>query len=172
MAWEPLPEDPYKLALEKAESDLANAIQERDKWTLELVRLEHLTQALSVMIGKSNYRGFLAKVSQEVGFQEVVLTCVRQSPEPMTAVDVRDSLTSIGYDLSKFKNPLAVIHGALKRLAAAKQIEETNGAYKSAHEQLRNIRALGELMKSHPPADVRPTKEALRDALVNAGKKK
>ena len=133
-------EDVYKLALERAESDMAHAIQERDKWTLELARLEQLVNSLSAM-QKHDVRGALSRYVDEVGFQEVVLTCVRQSTEPITAIGVRDRLTLIGYDFVKFKNPLAVIHGALKRLVSTEKIEDVgNGSYKAA--KMGNIAAL------------------------------
>jgi hypothetical protein len=122
--------DAYKLAFEKASADLAHAVEERDKWTLEIARLEQLANSLSAM-QKRDVRGFLARHVEEVGFQELVLTCIRQSPEGMSAVDVRDTFKNIGYDLSKFQNPLAVIHGALKRLVKADKIDEIeNGKYR------------------------------------------
>ena len=122
--------DAYKLAFDKASAELAHAVEERDKWTLEIARLEQLVNSLSAM-QRHDVRGFVSRYVEEVGFQELVFTCVRQSPEGMSAVDVRDTFKSIGYDLNKFSNPLAVIHGALKRLVKADKIDEIdNGKYR------------------------------------------
>jgi hypothetical protein len=122
--------DVYKQAFEQAIADLEHAVAERDKWTLEIARLEQLVNNLSVM-QKRDVRGSLARYTDEVGFQELVFTCIRQSPEGMSAVDVRDTFKNIGYDLSKFSNPLAVVHGALKRLVKADKIDEiANGKYR------------------------------------------
>ena len=41
---------------------------------------------------------------------------------PMTAVDVRDRLLHIGFDLSAYSNDLAVIHTVLKRLNEAGEV--------------------------------------------------
>jgi hypothetical protein len=122
--------DAYRLAFEQASAELANAVEERDKWTLEVARLEQLVNSLSAM-QKREVRGALARRVEEVGFQELVFTCVRQSPDGMSAVDVRDTFKKIGYDLGKFSNPLAVIHGALKRLVKADKIDEIeSGKYR------------------------------------------
>jgi hypothetical protein len=122
--------DAYKLAFEEASADLAHAVEERDKWTLEIARLEQLVNSLSAM-QKHDVRGSIGRYADEVGFQELVVTCIRQSPEGMSAVDVRDTFKNIGYDLSKFQNPLAVIHGALKRLVKTGKIDEIgNGNYR------------------------------------------
>jgi hypothetical protein len=50
---------------------------------------------------------------------------VKAGPAYRTARGVRDVLEASGYDLSQHKNPLASIHGVLKRLAEAGEIEET-----------------------------------------------
>jgi hypothetical protein len=42
--------------------------------------------------------------------------------EPMTPVEVRDRLTSIGIDMSKYANDLAAVHTILKRLNAAGEL--------------------------------------------------
>ena len=124
--------DAYKVALDEAEADLSNALQERDKWTLEVARCEQLVNSLSAMLENSRgFRGRVARGLDEVGIQELIFTCIRQSSKAMNAVDVREMLKAIGYDLGKFSNPLAVIHGALKRLVKADKIDEpTPGQYK------------------------------------------
>ena len=42
--------------------------------------------------------------------------------EPMTPVDVRDRLTSIGIDMSKYANDLAAVHTILKRLNSSGEL--------------------------------------------------
>lgn len=115
--------DAYKTALVQAETDLAKAIEQRDKWTVEIARLEQLKNSLSATI-KPDVRGSIARHAEEVGFQDVVLALVGESAKPIIAMDIRDRMKEIGYDLTKFKNPMALIHGALKRLAANDVIED------------------------------------------------
>ena len=122
----------YKKAMEEAQAELAAAIHERDYWTLEIARLQQLVKSLAVMTVKTSKAATAAQSqTDEVGLQEVVLTCVRSSDKPLSAIDVRNQLRSISYDLTKYLNELAVIHGALKRLSASGQITDVgDGTYK------------------------------------------
>ncbi len=121
----------YKKALEEAQKELAEAIKERDYWTIEVARLQQLVKSLAVMTVRTDKAAIAAQEQpDEVGLQEVVLTCVRASNTRVTAIDIRNQLQSVGYDLAKYANPLAVIHGALKRLSASGQIRDyRDGTY-------------------------------------------
>src|SRR5215469_1879430 len=117
----------YDSALQKASEDLAAAIQERDRWNLEVARLTHLVVSLSTAAGVAP----LASTKKGgVGFTEVVLAVVTRSPQAMSAQDVRNAMVAFGHDLSSYSNPLAHIHQTLKRLATQGRIVEVDGAYK------------------------------------------
>jgi hypothetical protein len=126
----------YKDALNKANQDLAEAISNRDRWTFEVARLQQLVASLTAMTATSNTNpgvDALKAVMSEVGLQEIILTCVRNScPTPLSATEVRNQIRLGGLaDLSKYANPLAVIHGALKRLVAQHKIREVpEGKYR------------------------------------------
>lgn len=119
--------NPYQQAFEQSQVDLANAIKERDEWTIEVARLQQVVKSLASMVEKSPKVTAIADEADEVGLQDVVHSCVRSCPTPLSATDVRDRLLATGYGLSRYSNPLAVIHGALKRLAQANRIQETSG---------------------------------------------
>ncbi|MGA2903032.1 MAG: hypothetical protein ABSD98_04320 [Candidatus Korobacteraceae bacterium] len=107
----------YKDALNAAQQELHQAMRMRDQWTLEVARLEQLVKSLAVSANKNRV---LQRQPDVVGLQELVLTAVRtaSSPtSPMSAADVKAHLLNMGYDLSRYSNPSAVIYGALKRLA-------------------------------------------------------
>jgi hypothetical protein len=61
----------------------------------------------------------------DVKLADACRTVIKAGPAYRTARGVRDVLEASGYDLSQHKNPLASIHGVLKRLADAGEIEET-----------------------------------------------
>jgi len=118
----------YDSALQKASADLAAAIQERDRWNLEVARLTHLVVSLSAAAGVAPLAR--TKKGETVGFTEVVLAVVTRSPQAMSAQDVRNAMVAFGHDLSSYSNPLAHIHQTLKRLATQGRIVEVDGAYK------------------------------------------
>ena len=118
--------DVYKKALGKANQDFMDAIRKRDYWTMEVARLQNVIKSLTAMTEKGILRIDVPEETPEVGLQEIVFTCVRNAcPEPISPMDVRDMIRMGGLaDLSRYANPLAVIHGALKRLVTQRKIRE------------------------------------------------
>ena len=106
----------YKQALLAAEADLAKAVSARDKWTMEVARLQQLTRSLALMVAKTHK---LEADADLVGLQETVLSIIRTATRPVTPIEVRERLMSLGFDLNKYRQPMAVIHSAIKRLVVA-----------------------------------------------------
>src|SRR5437773_5278373 len=50
------------------------------------------------------------------GITDACRTVLRNAARPMTPVDVRNRLASIGFDLARYSNDLSAIHTVLKRL--------------------------------------------------------
>ena len=100
--------DDYRRALEAAAreyEELGEKRREIDK------RLAELAQTIGTL---SKLLGFTPTVP--LGLTDAVRLILRGSGVPMTAVDVRDRLHAIGFDVSKYTNDLAAIHTILKRL--------------------------------------------------------
>ena len=119
--------DAYMDAFEKAQSDLSEAFKQRDYWTLEVAKLEQLVKSLAAVSAPAGRAEQIAEQRDEIGVQDVVFTCIRQFGERLSATDVRDRLNLMGYDLTRYSNPLAVIHSAIKRLSDGKFIEDAVG---------------------------------------------
>jgi hypothetical protein len=99
--------DDYRRALESAVREYESLGQQRqdiDK------RLSELAQSISTL---SRLCGLTPTVPW--GLTDACRVVLR-SGLPMTPVDVRDRLLSIGFDLSKYSNELAGIHTVLRRL--------------------------------------------------------
>ena len=114
----------FQQALKEAQADLGEAIQQLDYWTMEVAKLQTLVKALAA---KSSDE----QAPDEVGIQDVVFACIRTSYLAPTAKDVRDMIVERDlYDLGRYSNPLAVIHGAIKRLEKAEKIKSVgDGKY-------------------------------------------
>jgi hypothetical protein len=123
--------DNYKQALEQARTDLAKAIQERDHWNLEIVKLEQLMKSLAQMVSASDKaQAKFNALEAAFGFTETVHTIIRSSKVPLSAMDVRDKLLNLGYDISGYSNPLGFVHSVLGRLEKQGKIKEVGpGTY-------------------------------------------
>ena len=74
-------------------------------------RLAQLTETIGILTK-------LCGVTPTVfwGLTEGCRAIVRNAAKPMTAIEVRNRLAAVGFDLSRYANDLASIHTVLKRL--------------------------------------------------------
>jgi hypothetical protein len=118
--------DNYKQALEQAHEDLRNAIRERDRLGLEIVKLEQLVKSLSQMVpADAKDRAEFETLEAALGFTEIVDTIIRSSITPMSPVGIRNKLLEMGYDISGYSNPLGFVHTVIGRLEKQGKIRET-----------------------------------------------
>lgn len=103
--------DDYRRALDAAVREYEAALAEHA--TLEQ-RLAQLQQTIGTL---SKLCGLVPTVSW--GLTDACRLVLRSADAPLTAVQVRDRLSAIGFDLDRYANPLASIHVVLKRLAEA-----------------------------------------------------
>jgi hypothetical protein len=100
---------------------------EVDGLNIQIAQLELVLSTLAPLVEdvRAELRDqlFVAGVA-DVKLAEACRGVMRAGPAYRTARGVRDVLEWSGYDLSRHKNPLASIHGVLKRLAEAGEIEE------------------------------------------------
>jgi hypothetical protein len=122
--------DDLKKALKVAQSQLAGALHHRDKWTMEVARLQQLVKSLAVAFPADKGTAKIAQEADIIGIQELVFSCVRTSPGVTSAKDIKLQLDAIAYNFERFANPLAVIHGALKRLHDQGKILKAGLGYK------------------------------------------
>lgn len=122
----------YEQALKKAKADLIHAIKERDRWNLEVARLDQLVKALSAEIEtEPNFDGMEKALQTGVSFNDLVSSIVNSHASTISPLFVRDQLQFHCYDLTRYSNPMAMIHQSLKRLADQGRIRAMeDGTYK------------------------------------------
>ena len=106
--------DTYKRALEAATREyesLGDQRREIDR------RLAEVAQTISTL---SRLCGLVPTVPW--GLTDACRVVLRGTGQPMTPIDVRERLGSIGFDLSKYSSNLAAIHTVLKRLHEAGEL--------------------------------------------------
>src|SRR5712691_7086991 len=103
----------YRRALEAATREYEELGARRQAIDTRLAELAQTIGTLSKLLGLTP--------TVPLGLTDAVRLALR-SGVPMTPMDVRDRLTSMGVDLSIYSSDLAVIHTVLKRLNEAGEI--------------------------------------------------
>jgi hypothetical protein len=114
--------DDYRRALEAATREYERAMADRAALDDRLAQLKQTIASLTKLCG------YEPTVSW--GLTEACRTLLRSARTPLTAVELRDRLASVGFDLDRYSNALAAVHTVLKRMtesgeAAYVQQDET-----------------------------------------------
>jgi len=118
--------DDYKRALDAACREYEDVARRRAELDKRLAQLHESIGALTRLCGYTP--------TVPWGLTDACRVVLARAERPMTALDVRDRLAAIGFDLSKYSSGLAAIHTVLKRLNRAGELrcvarESGNQAY-------------------------------------------
>lgn len=108
--------DDYRRALDAAVREYETLTAERAQLDARISQLHHSIAALTKLCG--------FEPTVPLGLTDACRLVLRNSPAPLTALEVRDRLAAIGIDLSKYSNPLASIHTILRRMREGGEIVE------------------------------------------------
>jgi hypothetical protein len=108
--------DEYRRALDAAVREYEKLIADHAALEGRLAQLKHSIAALTKLCGY--------EPTVPMGLTDACRLVLRNATAPLTALEVRDRLSSIGVDLEKHANPLASIHTVLKRLHDAGELKE------------------------------------------------
>ena len=106
----------YRRALDAAVREYEQLIAEHASLEGRIAQLKHSIAALTKLCGY--------EPTVPLGLTDACRLVLRNAVQPLTAIEVRDRLTSIGVGLDKHSNPLASIHTVLKRMREAGEIVE------------------------------------------------
>jgi hypothetical protein len=127
--------DEYRRALDAACREWETLAHQRAE--LE-ERLTQLTETIGML---TKLCGLTPKIAW--GLTDACRAIVRNAANPMTAVEVRNRLAAIGFDLSEYSNELASIHTVLKRLNKSGELRfVARGRGRHAYEWNRRPRTL------------------------------
>jgi hypothetical protein len=103
-----VPTDDYRRALDSAIKEYEGAVADRAALDARIAQLHETISTLTKLCGFTPTVPF--------GLTDACRLILRNAAAPMTAVQVRERLTAIGFDHQKYANGLAAIHTVLKRL--------------------------------------------------------
>jgi hypothetical protein len=124
----------FTKVLTDTKAELEQAIGERDRLNIRIAQLQNLVRNLAA---QSMDRNELSESSEEgrnmihspLGLTEAVRTIFRSSPSPLHRHQLKNALTEMGYDLTKYANPMAIIYQIEKRLHQAGEIVPVKGGF-------------------------------------------
>jgi len=108
--------DDYRRALDAAVREYERVVAEHAALEARLSQLKHSIAALTRLCGY--------EPTVPLGLTDACRLVLRNSADPLTALELRDRLVSIGVDLDKHSNPLASIHTVLRRLQESGELVE------------------------------------------------
>jgi|SRR5882724_3676842 len=110
-------------ALHDTERRLAAAVRQRDQLNVAIVQLQSQVKALSKVLIADAITSRRKQIEDAaVGLTEMIRTVIRLTAQPMTAADIKNMLTVMGFDFSNFSNPSAAIHSTLKRMVSSGEL--------------------------------------------------
>lgn len=117
-------------ALKTAKLKLSACLRERDKLNDEIEKWERVVESLSAVTEESNpdLPSDILVVTpfygdhRPMGFTDGVRDVLRRAEVILTAPQIRDELQRMGFDFSKYAQPLVPLHNTLKRLQEQKEV--------------------------------------------------
>jgi hypothetical protein len=110
----------YRRALDAACREYEQLARERAGLDRRLAQLHETIGALTRLCGDTP--------TVPWGLTEACRVVLQRGGRPLSALEVRDRLRAIGFDLSRYANDLAAIHTVLKRLHQGGQALSVAGA--------------------------------------------
>jgi hypothetical protein len=110
----------FQRALADLEQQIANTARQRDGLNVRLAQLQAAKIGLQNAIGQQ----MQAEIQWTNLVKTVIFNCARE--QPMSAVQVRDTLQTWGYSFDGIQNPLSFINTCLQRLAQQGEITRSD----------------------------------------------
>jgi len=118
----------YRAALYEAKQDVARHLVKRQKLDHKIAQLQALVTNLQNLSAARDRKNFekgvdrVIKASTDVGVTDCVRVILKETFLPMTAAEIKKTIEDRKYNLTVYKNPLAVIHTILKRLVKSDEL--------------------------------------------------
>jgi hypothetical protein len=126
----------YLQALDAARREFQQLAEHRAELDRRLAQLAQTIASLNRLCG------FTPNVG--VGLTDACRMVLHGAGHPLTAIEVRQQLEAMGFDMSKYSNDLAPIHTVLKRLTESDEVRFVPRGYaKPAYQWKQSIRIIG-----------------------------
>lgn len=120
-----VPSRKYERALYQANQDLARLLVQREELDRKVARLQAVIAELEAFRAEMMRKHFDRELDQVLkagltkGITETLRLILKEKYFPMSAIDLKKALEARKLDMSRYSNPVAVIHTVAKRLVKA-----------------------------------------------------
>jgi len=121
----------FSRALKAARNELEVLLKQRQEIDKRIMALQRTVDALIAVCEEEGVE-LPADLLQDVelpasatGFTDAVRNVLKESGLPMGPTAIRDGLIRRGIDMTKYSNPMVVVHNTLKRLCTQGDIQRT-----------------------------------------------
>ena len=147
----------YHRTLYKAQQDLARLLVKRQQLDQKIARRHAVVTNLQNLCAEMNQKTFDQRVDRVIkkdlktGITQSARVILEETFFPMTPSELLRSIEARKYNLTRYANPLAVIHTVLKRLLQSGEVREVlQPDDKKAYQWVTPAnKALSELQKSN-----------------------
>jgi len=123
----------YRRALFQANQELAHCLEQRQTIDRRVARLQAVINHLEDLFAERDRKHLetrverVIKASLKLGITESARVLLKESMLPMTAGELKENMEARKIDVSRYANPLAVIHTVLKRLVQSGDVKVVPG---------------------------------------------
>jgi hypothetical protein len=114
-----LPEDIYRNALQTAVDQWVDLQVQERRITIQKNQLRQTFLALFPLAYPNSELPDVSSMS----LANAIRMVIGGADRPMTAIEMRGKLTDLGFDLTKYDNPLANIHTAMNRMVESDEMQ-------------------------------------------------
>jgi hypothetical protein len=147
----------YHRTLYEAKQDLARHLVKRQELDEKIARLHAVVTNLQNLCAEMDRKRFdkgvdrVIKKDLKAGITQSARVILQETFFPVTPSDLLKKIEARKYNLTRYVNPLAVIHTVLKRLVRGGEVRETLQAHgKKTYQWVTTAdKALSELQKSN-----------------------
>jgi hypothetical protein len=150
----------YHRMLYQAKQEMAHLLVKRQGVDKEIARVHKVITELQNLCAEQDQENFwrgaerVIKADLKVGVTESLRVILQENVLPMTAVELLEQVKARKCNVTRYKNPLAIVHTLLKRLVKSGNVRVAapiNGL--KAYQWVSAAdKALSELQKSSEPA--------------------
>jgi hypothetical protein len=164
----------FASALSEARRNLEELLAKRSEIDTRISRLKNTIDALTAQLEAEDDLNSTAAVLRSVGLDfdnvtgitDAIRDVLRRSQTPLTAPQIRDALVARGFDVSRYSNPLTVIHNTINRMYKQQEVESKHnalGVFVGWTHRLNKIEMLETLMRMKlEPDDVPAIRSAIK----------
>lgn len=144
----------YKEVLEQAKKDLlckqaalGTCLREQEFIEAQIIGLRQTVVALSKLLGEE------FDEEDALGLTDAIRDAFKsKADQNLTAMEARDVLKSLGYDISKYGNVMASVHSVMKRLEKNNEIKQvgTRADGKPAYKWIEAATGVGSMIAGKP----------------------